>query len=678
MATGPLLTVLLPVRNAAADLPDYLASVASYADAVVAFDDGSTDDSVAILRAHPIVRVLRTSPVRDTYAGWDDAANRNVTLAAAAELDPRWLLSLDADERIEAAEGATLRRFLETDALPGLAYAFRCFEMRGPGVHLPAASWQTRLFAHEPGQRLTRRKLHFEPIPVSIPRSAYVLTTLRFQHWGGATVERRRVRYEKYRLTDPDCRFWPSYLAYLHDAETPVPWVERPADLPVLATTEVAERPVAETLTVLAPPDHPAFGQGGEAVEWVATTSARALLDRDLLERVGGSIVLALPRDLRPRDGALGTLLDDHAAGFALAAPAIDGPTGDGPLARQARRRYASTTRLPPGSVLGAPPVWGSYRRSLLLEVLSGTSPASWAALNAGLHRDGHLGVRSRAAFDAAVADGPWPTLAAGVAAVKHGRAAASAELERHRLAGRLLRPPRERSPRTIAAQPFLPDPAPPPWGRVERAGAVAELLRPTRGKLSLLLGEPQLVAVWDISCEDRRRFVMVSWSQGKGTVRWVAIPGDTEVELGDGRWLSLERAFPRDRPIRRFELHEAVAHPFSVHVDDWVRLEVGDDDLDASDFVRTIALPTLRAISSIETSIDRLSLALFLVASLRARRDELAPWPAGHHGGHVDAETAAAVGRFFAGHLVPDFGTMRDRVNHPPTGLRSAQLSIG
>jgi glycosyltransferase involved in cell wall biosynthesis len=155
---------MLPVRNGAEDLPAYLESVGRYADAVVALDDGSTDDTRAILAAHPLVKVLLENPRRSSYTGWNDAANRNALLDAVAQLDPQWLLSLDADERIDEGDGAALRAFLETDALPGLAYYLRCYptETEG-GRYSPVYVWVPRLFAFEPGQRLPNRRLHFAP-----------------------------------------------------------------------------------------------------------------------------------------------------------------------------------------------------------------------------------------------------------------------------------------------------------------------------------------------------------------------------------------------------------------------------------------------------------------------------------------------------------------------------------
>ena len=49
---------MLPARNAAHHLEAHLAAVARYADLVVALDDGSTDDTRAVLESHPLVKVV--------------------------------------------------------------------------------------------------------------------------------------------------------------------------------------------------------------------------------------------------------------------------------------------------------------------------------------------------------------------------------------------------------------------------------------------------------------------------------------------------------------------------------------------------------------------------------------------------------------------------------------------
>ena len=240
----PRLIVLLPARNASADLPDWFASVEQFADAVVALDDGSTDDTAALLDAHPLVEILLRNPRRDTYEGWDDSANRNQLLVAAAgltaglDIEPAttWILSLDADERIPTDDAAALRTFLATDALPGLAYGMQCHRMIDDAGHYDRnALWVYRLFASAPGQQMPRSRLHFVPIPTSIPRKRWLRTTIRIQHVASLTSERRAARHDKYREADPETEFQHGY-EHLLDAPADVLTFEpRPPGLPVLA-----------------------------------------------------------------------------------------------------------------------------------------------------------------------------------------------------------------------------------------------------------------------------------------------------------------------------------------------------------------------------------------------------------------------------------------------------------
>jgi glycosyltransferase involved in cell wall biosynthesis len=237
---------LLPVRNGEADLPGYLASVARFADAVVALDDGSTDHTRAILDASPLVKLVLDNPPRRDYCGWDDTANRNRLLEAAAELEPEWLISLDADERIPPDDAVALRSFTNRDALPGLAYGFRVYRMwQDLGQYDRAGLWVYRLFSFEPGQRFPGQRLHFVPIPTSIPRERWVRTTIRIQHLAGLTEERRLARFEKYRQADPDNAFQHSYRDLLEPPADLHAWEPRPEALAVL---DVSDDEVAATL----------------------------------------------------------------------------------------------------------------------------------------------------------------------------------------------------------------------------------------------------------------------------------------------------------------------------------------------------------------------------------------------------------------------------------------------
>jgi hypothetical protein len=123
---------------------------------------------------------------------------------------------------------------VEHDAVAGCAFGFQHFRIWGRG-HDPRFSYVYRLFASRPGQAFPRRRLHFDPVPTSIPRHAWLRTTIRVRHLGAATEVRRLARLAKYREADPDGRFPTNFgnLAERVDCELPG-WPRRPADLPTL------------------------------------------------------------------------------------------------------------------------------------------------------------------------------------------------------------------------------------------------------------------------------------------------------------------------------------------------------------------------------------------------------------------------------------------------------------
>jgi hypothetical protein len=243
-STGSVrLVCLLPARNCAHDLPGWFTSVSPFVDAVVALDDGSTDDTYDQLAIQPLVRILERNPTRTSYAGWDDGANRNQLLHAAGALEPDWIVSIDADERIPADDFAALRHFVDRDALPGYAYGFSRYRMIDDLEHydrIEQRAW--RLFAYEPAARFPDGRLHRFPIPTNIPRDRWLRTSVRIQHLASLTESRRAARWSKFQEADPDCR-WERDYAYTRAAPGERRrWIRRPAGLPVLAASPDAER----------------------------------------------------------------------------------------------------------------------------------------------------------------------------------------------------------------------------------------------------------------------------------------------------------------------------------------------------------------------------------------------------------------------------------------------------
>jgi hypothetical protein len=92
------------LRNEALILPDTLDYLASHVDAIVAYDDASTDRSVDILRAHPKVALIVANGAWEedaTARKLAEGRHRGLLLKIArAELPHDWMLCFDLDERV--------------------------------------------------------------------------------------------------------------------------------------------------------------------------------------------------------------------------------------------------------------------------------------------------------------------------------------------------------------------------------------------------------------------------------------------------------------------------------------------------------------------------------------------------------------------------------------------------
>lgn len=241
--TSPTVACLLPARNAATDLAGWFESVSCVADVVVALDDGSTDDTAALLEAHPLVHTLLRNPVRPSYEGWDDSANRQRLIDALEPIGPRWILQLDADERIDAADALALREFLapasgderRAPPDPTCIYLLGICRMIGDQQHWDRLEcWAGRVFAYRAGITLPAEKLHFSPVPTDITMDRYVRTTIRIQHLANLTAERRAGRHRKYAEVDPAALYQSSYAHLLDDPTSVKEWTTRSDHQPII------------------------------------------------------------------------------------------------------------------------------------------------------------------------------------------------------------------------------------------------------------------------------------------------------------------------------------------------------------------------------------------------------------------------------------------------------------
>lgn len=174
----PRLSVCMIMKDEAADLADCLATLRPVADEIVIYDTGSTDGSVALARS--LGATVIEGEWRNDF-GWA----RNQALAAARGT---WVLSIDADERLELDHGVIpeLQGLLDDDP-PIDRFVIDLFDLQG-SVHAPVRS-----AAAVPMARLFRRRrcrwvgaLHEQPDarPGLPPARSINLPGLRFLHRG--------------------------------------------------------------------------------------------------------------------------------------------------------------------------------------------------------------------------------------------------------------------------------------------------------------------------------------------------------------------------------------------------------------------------------------------------------------------------------------------------------------
>ena len=158
-----LISACLIVRDEAEMLPDCVASIRQVADEIVVVDTGSTDGTPAVAR--------RAGARVCGFAWCDDfAAARNAAMDRARG---RWILQIDADERLVAPGGgpvdhATFRQRLSAPTLDprtfeAIVLPLRVLSGRQEIAYLP------RLFLRRPDRRYVRR-IHETPFPGDRPQ----------------------------------------------------------------------------------------------------------------------------------------------------------------------------------------------------------------------------------------------------------------------------------------------------------------------------------------------------------------------------------------------------------------------------------------------------------------------------------------------------------------------------
>ena len=194
----PDLSLCLIVKNEASRLPDCLASAEGLGAEVVVVDTGSTDGTAAIARAAG-ARVIEIA-----WPG-DFSAARNASLELARG---RWILVLDADERLSPPAVEAIRRVVAGPADHACSLVQRNALAGGAG-HVSVRI--VRLFPNRPDVRF-ERPIH-EQVNTSLERAGVriVESGIGFEHAGyadaramPAKLARNRALIEAALAREPD------------------------------------------------------------------------------------------------------------------------------------------------------------------------------------------------------------------------------------------------------------------------------------------------------------------------------------------------------------------------------------------------------------------------------------------------------------------------------------------
>jgi len=212
------LLAVLAVRNGMRYLPGYLANVAPHVDGIVALDDGSTDGSGELLRAHPrVLEVLRV-PVERAY--WDEVGNYKKLHAAALRHGAEWIISLDADERLERDFRGRAERVIRRGRRLGLrVFTVKMRELWDAlDMYRRDGLWGrkrvSRLFAALPDHRFDYRPLHSVKAPQQGRVAGhFVGADLEIYHLHTLRRPDREARRDRYKALDPDA-IWQPGIGY--------------------------------------------------------------------------------------------------------------------------------------------------------------------------------------------------------------------------------------------------------------------------------------------------------------------------------------------------------------------------------------------------------------------------------------------------------------------------------
>ncbi|ADY55881.1 glycosyl transferase family 2 [Syntrophobotulus glycolicus DSM 8271] len=204
------LTLSMIVKNEGQRyLKEILAKLDGIIDEAVIIDDASTDDTVELCR-----KMLPNIPLHLIHNPQSlfkqEVELRKRQWHETIQTNPDWILNIDADEMFEDRFYAEVRRLINQEDID--LYSFRLYDMWDQNHYREDQFWNAHnyyrpfLLRYQPDfiYNWKETPLHCGRFPVNIFILPNAVSELRVKHYGWATAADRKLKYERYKVLDPE------------------------------------------------------------------------------------------------------------------------------------------------------------------------------------------------------------------------------------------------------------------------------------------------------------------------------------------------------------------------------------------------------------------------------------------------------------------------------------------